>query len=389
MNYKPFSMKSAKSYLKANLFLLVFLFLFSPVAKAGNGIILYTPYTNISVPPGESIDYSIEVKNIGSQLKDVEILLSDLPSEWNSTLKAGGYTIKRISVLPGETKTMSLTVNVPLKVDKGKYDIRLIAKHYDVLPIVINVSEEGTYKTEFSSDQINMEGHSKSNFNFSTKLKNHTGEKLLYSLLASAPRGWNVAFKPNGRQATAVEIEPGKTTNVNVEVQPSSQVKAGSYKIPLKAANKFSTAELELEVVIKGNYDMELTTPTGLLSASITSGREKTLELLVKNTGSSELRNVTFNTSKPKDWEISIKPDSIPFLKAGASTSVQATIKAAKKAIPGDYLSKITVKTPEASSTASIRLLVKTPLLWGWLGIFIILGTLGAIYYLFQKYGRR
>lgn len=389
MNYKPLYMKPTKSHLKNVLFLFTFLFLYSAVAKAGNGVILYTPYTNISVPPGESIDYSVEVKNNGSQLKDVEILLSGLPKDWNSSLKAGGYTIKRIAVLPGEKKTLSFTVNVPLKVEKGKYDIKLIAKNYDVLPLVINVSEEGTFKTEFTSDQINMEGHSKSNFNFSTKLKNHTGEKQVYSLLAAPPRGWNVAFKPNGRQATAVEITPGKTTNITVEVKPSPLVKAGSYKIPIKAANKYSTAELELEVVIKGSYEMELTTPNGLLSYSITSGREKKLELLVRNTGSSELRNITFTHNKPKNWEISIEPDSIPLIKAGASTKVQATITAADKSVPGDYVSKITAKTPEASSTAALRLLVKTPLLWGWLGIFIILGTLGAIYYLFQKYGRR
>ncbi|OWW24705.1 hypothetical protein B4Q04_15305 [Zobellia sp. OII3] len=382
-------MKSNKYNFKILLLFFVFLFSMSPVALAGNGITLYTPYTYISVPPGESIDYTVQVKNYGSQLKDVEISLSGLPEDWTSSLKAGGFTIQRIAVLPGEKEKLTLTVNVPLKVEKGKYNIKLIAKNHDVLPITINVSEEGTFKTEFTSDQINMEGHSKSNFNFSTKLKNHTGEKQVYSLMAAPPRGWNVAFKPNGRQATAVEIAPGKTTNITVDVSPSSLVRAGSYKIPIKATNKYTTAELALEVVIKGTYDMELTTPTGLLSSSITSGRDKQLELLVRNTGSSELRNVTFTSTKPKDWEVSIEPDTVSHIKAGGSAKVKAIIKAADKAVPGDYLPKITAKTPEVSSTASIRFSVKTPLLWGWLGIFIILGTLGAIYYLFKKYGRR
>lgn len=382
-------MITGKHDLRNFLSLLTFLLLFGTVAKAGNGITLYTPYTDISAPPGESIDYAIDVKNYGAQLKNVDITLSGMPEDWNYTLKAGGYSIHRIAVLPGEKKTLSLTINVPLNVAKGKYRLKVIGRNYDVLPLVIDVSEQGTFKTEFTSDQINMEGHSKSNFNFSTKLKNHTGEKQVYSLLAKAPRGWNVAFKPNGRQATAVEIEPGKTTNITIEVKPPSQVAAGAYKIPVRATNKYSSAELELEVVITASYDLELTTPTGLLSSSITSGREKKLDLMVMNTGSGELSNVTFNSSKPKDWEISIEPDTIPLIKAGASTQVQATIKAADKAIPGDYISKITARTPEISSTASIRVLVKTPLLWGWLGIFVILGTLGAIYYLFQKYGRK
>ena len=153
-------MKSNNPYLKSVFFLFALLFFYSQGAVAGNGIILYTPYTHITVPPGESIDYSIEVKNYGGQLKDVEIDVAGLPDGWNSTLMAGGYSIKRIAVLPGEKKTVSLTLNVPLKVEKGKYNIRLVAKNYDVLPIVVNVSEEGSFKTEFSSDQINMEGHS-------------------------------------------------------------------------------------------------------------------------------------------------------------------------------------------------------------------------------------
>lgn len=382
-------MTMKKPFIRTFLTLSTFFLLFNFTAKAGNGITLYTPYTKIAVPPGESIDYTIDVINSGNQLKNIDILLSGIPEEWNYTLKSGGYSINRIAVLPDEKKTLSLTINVPLNVDKGKYKVKIIGRNYDVLPIEIEVSEQGTFKTEFTSDQINMEGHSESNFNFTTKLKNHTGEKQVYALLANAPRGWNVLFKPNGRQATAVEIEPAKTANISVEVKPSFQVKSGTYKIPLKATNKYSTAALELEVVIQGSYNLELTTPTGLLSTTLTSGSEKQTELLVKNLGSSRLSNVTFSTSKPKDWEISIKPDTVPNIEAGASTKVYATIRSAGKAIPGDYISKITAKTPEVSSVASIRVLVKTPLLWGWLGIFIIIGTLGSIYYLFKKYGRR
>ena len=66
-----------------------------------------------------------------------------------------------------------------------------------------------------------------------------------------------------------------------------------------------------------------------------------------------------------------------------------ATIQADDKAIPGDYVTNITAQTPEVSSSVSLRISVKTPLLWGWLGILIILVTLGLIYYLFRKYGRR
>ena len=37
------------------------------------GVMLYTPYTKISVPPGESIDYSIDVINKSDEVKNAKI----------------------------------------------------------------------------------------------------------------------------------------------------------------------------------------------------------------------------------------------------------------------------------------------------------------------------
>jgi len=109
----------------------------------------------------------------------------------------------------------------------------------------------------------------------------------------------------------------------------------------------------------------------------------------VKNTGSSELNNIKFSTSKPKNWDVTFKPDTVHNLKAGENAQVFATIKAYDKAIPGDYVTNITAQTTEASSMVSLRILVKTPMLWGWLGILIIIAALGIVYYLFRKYGRK
>jgi uncharacterized membrane protein len=331
----------------------------------------------------------VDIRNNSSETKNVAVVLSGLPSGWNATLKAGGYSVKSIAVLPGERKTLSLKVDVPMKVNKGLHHFRLIARNYDVLTLSVDVSEQGTYKSEFTSDQVNMEGHSKSNFTFTTKLKNNTGEKQMYSLRAKVQPGWNVIFKPNYKQATAVEIEANNTSNISIEIKPPYNVEAGTYGIPVQAVNSFTSAELTLEVVITASYEMELTTPTGLLSSKITAGKEKKTELLVKNTGSGELSNVTFRSSKPKNWSVGFEPDTISHIEAGGEVPVMATIQADDKAIPGDYVTNITAQTPEVSSSVSLRISVKTPLLWGWLGILIILVTLGLIYYLFRKYGRR
>ena len=89
------------------------------------------------------------------------------------------------------------------------------------------------------------------------------------------------------------------------------------------------------------------------------------------------------------DWEVTFDPAKIVKLGAGQSTNVVATVKASKKALPGDYVTKMEAKTPEVNATADFRISVKTPMIWGWVGVFIIVVVLGGVYYLFRKYGRR
>jgi len=371
-------------------FLLSFLIpLLSHPAQADDSVKLYTPYTNISVPPGESVDYSIDVINDGSEIQNVYLSVSGLPKQWKTTIKSGSYNIRQLSVLPGEKKSFSLQVEIPLQVNKGNYRFRVSAGKFDILPLVVNISEQGTFKTDFTCKQANMQGHSDATFTFNVELKNYTPDKQLYSLRANTPRGWEVIFRPNYKQATSVEIEANGTNNFHIEINPPEQIKAGTYKIPVQAVTSTTSASLELEVVITGTYKIELTTPTGLLSTSVKAGDEKNLQLLVKNTGSAELRDIEFRSSTPVNWEVTFEPEKINKLEAGTNVSVLATIQVNKKAIAGDYATTINAQTPEVSSKVPLRISVKTPMLWGWIGIIIIIIALGSVYYLFRKYGRR
>ena len=361
----------------------------SHAVEADQSVTLYTPYTKISVPPGESINYSIEVINNSKEIKNEEITVSRMPRGWTYILKSGSWNIKQLSILPGEKKTLSLKVQVPLKVNKGNYHFNVLANGMASLPLAVNVSKQGTFKTEFTTDQSNMEGNSKSSFTFKANLKNGTDDKQVFALESNAPRGWDVAFKANYKQVASVNVDENSAKDITIEIKPPSQVKAGKYKIPIRAVTGNTTATLELEVVVTGSYSMELTTPTGLLSTHITAGDEKKIELVVRNTGSSVLEGIKISSSKPLNWDITFEPKQIERLEPGKSEEVYATIKAAKKAIAGDYVTTINAKTPEASSKAEFRVSVKTSMIMGWIGIFIIFAALGSVIYLFRKYGRR
>ena len=61
----------------------------------------------------------------------------------------------QLSVLPKEKKTFNLKVDVPLKVNKGNYHFVVYAGNAK-LPLDVVVAQQGTYQTEFTTDQPNM-----------------------------------------------------------------------------------------------------------------------------------------------------------------------------------------------------------------------------------------
>ncbi|MEX1338120.1 NEW3 domain-containing protein [Hydrogenibacillus schlegelii] len=359
-----------------------------PAFAAPAGVTFFTPYTDVAVTPGETITYSIEIKNATGEIRRMK-LAAQAPSGWETNLTAGGYKIQEIAVRPNDSETVTFTVDVPLKIDKGTYRVALLADGAPVLPLFVNVTEQGTYQAELSTDQPNMEGTNKSTFNYELKLKNRTPDAQTFALRADAEAGWNVQFTVEGNDVTSVSVDPGGQKTIRVSINPPSRIEAGTYKIPVRAETKNLSAETTLEVVIRGTYGLKLTTPDEVLSTSITAGGERRVKLRVENTGSAPLAKIQLSADTPVGWDVKFDPETIDTLAPNETKDVTATIRADKKAIAGDYVVTMNARTPEAEDSAAFRVTVKTSLLWGVVAVLIIGGVLAGLYALIQRYGRR
>src|SRR5690606_11746607 len=92
-----------------------------PATGMAQRLTLYTPYPKITVPPGENVDFSVDLINNTASVKTAVLHVSGLPDDWTTELKSGGLNVEQIAVLPREKKNVSFTVQVPGKVDKGTY----------------------------------------------------------------------------------------------------------------------------------------------------------------------------------------------------------------------------------------------------------------------------
>ncbi len=359
-------------------------------AGAAGELTVYAAQPFIAVTPGESVTHSVELINETDVVQRAALSVSGLPNGWTYELTSGGKNAREIAVKPDGSATATLDIDVPLQVERGVYRFTLSAGNGNTLPLAIEVTEQGIYETELTTEQPNIEGHADASFTYSTSLRNRTAENQMYALRAEAPgAGWEVSFTVSGERVSSVDVDAGATETVSVKVTPPQEVEAGTYTIPIVAETSSTSATLELQAAIIGRYDIELTTSSGLLSTDVTAGGDKKFELLVKNTGSVELTNVNLSSTTPIDWTVEFEPATIDAIPPGESRTVVATMNASDAALAGDYALGMKASAPEASSEAQFRVSVKTSVVWGWLSILIIVGVLGGLGYLFRTYGRR
>ena len=252
-------------------------------------------------------------------------------------------------------------------------------------------STQGMAQTSpaFTARLINLEAAANTTFTYNARLTNSAKVPRVYQLFANVPPGWNIAYKTEGYQVTSINVDSGKTQDINIEINPALETKPGKYNIAVTALTGTDSLKLNLEAVVKGTYNVTLSTPSGRLSDEITEGSRREIQLVVKNTGTIALDNLELSAQAPPQWEASFSPASIKQLEPNKESSVTVTLKVPNKTIAGDYVTTFTVKNANATSNAAFRMTVTTSLLTGWLGILIILVALGAVYYLIRKYGRR
>lgn len=389
------SSKSVLSFVGIT-FLVVFLLLPVNPANAAEGLVLSTRFPGISASAGENITFPLEVKNNGSGSQVVNLEVTSKPDNWDVSLKGRGRVVQQAFVESHNLTSFDLIVRIPDRAKEGEYPLTVAAESdngylKDNLNLKIKITEDKVGDDELTAKYSELKGPSDATFNFKVDLTNNGSNEQIYSLGAQVQDGWQVSFKPSyeNQQVASIGVKAGETKSLEVKVKPPANIKAGEYSIPIQAASAISKVTEDLKIMISGTYGIEFSTPTERLSTDIVAGREKKVNLVVKNTGSADLNSINFSSREPIDWSVTFEPKDIEALKPGESKQVTATISADDKAIAGDYLVSLDASTQEVKSSADMRVTVKTSTLWGIVGLLIILAVVFIVYKAFQTYGRR
>jgi len=369
---------------------LLILSLSSSLTYAAGPLGISTSYPGISAQPGSSVTFPLTIS--GNGIVDLEV--TSVPAEWTAEIFGEGKKIHRVYV-PSDSKAQAeLRVQIPSAAEDGSYNLSVAASGVGgratlTLNVRIDANASGADKIEVQYPALS--GPDTATFSFRGTLYNNSGRERFYSLGAQAPDGWQVSFKPayQNNQITSLSLEPGKSQDLDITVKPPNGVKAGEYTITAAAVSGSEVAKVDLQVVITGNYSLELSTPSGRLNQDVNAGKKSALTLEIENTGSADLQAINLSASAPPGWSVTFEPETIDQLKAKEKKQVTAYITPDSKAIAGDYIVSVSASARETSASADIRVTVHTSTLWGIVGVAIIAGVIYWVATTFKKYGRR
>jgi uncharacterized membrane protein len=255
-------------------------------------------------------------------------------------------------------------------------------------------AQEG--KIELTTPYTKLEGVSGASFEFEIAL-NYTGtEARVFNLVATGPKDWTTYITPSypkDQRILDIRLEPGESYGQKIDVYsaPPSWLlpEPGEYKIALEVSSGEIKGTIDLTAVVTAKYAMNLMTPDGLLNTKATAGKDNYFSVVVTNTGSAAIDDITLSSQKPSGWTIEFSLEKIDSLPAGTSKTIDVNIKPPSKAIAGDYGILLTATAMQRAIDLNIRVTVETPTIWGWVGVIIILLVIAGVGFVFMRFSRR
>lgn len=353
---------------------------------------LFTNYPSQVVGIGETVSIPLILRG-GTKPQIVQLETVKVPEGWTVTFRGDGKIVKSAFVEPDADTDVDLRLEQPKDVQPGDYTFTLRAKgekEQSELTLQITVQEKTPPSISLDCDLPTLRGSPTQTFRYDVNLRNDGSDELSVNLSAEVDPQFQVKFRLSGQEITNLPLPSKDTKRLSVEVQPISNVSAGSYPIKIIAEGAETRAELDLVAEVTGQADISVTAPDGRLSGQAYAGRDSTLKVIVRNNGSAPARNVQLSSSEPSGWTVSFDPQTIEQIPAGEQVEVNATIRPSEKAVAGDYVVNITARPNEgASKTTEFRITVLTSTLWGVVGIVLIAIAVGVVAMAVMRFGRR
>ena len=370
----------------------------SAAAYAIGDSVLYatTPYIGFVASPGKTYQLDINLKNNGQTIRQVALGLGALPDGYTAYFDTNGRVVTDVFLEPESSAFTKLVLTIPSDVQEGTSVVSATFSEENSVQQIdfkLRIEKKSLAEGEgkFSVQFPELTGTPDTDFSFKATYNNDTSNTQSFSLASKTPEGWTVTFKPmyEDKNVASISVEAGGSQVLEINVKPPANVTAGKYPLAVALVSAQENYTADLTAVVTGTYEAVITTQDGRLNFDAVAGKTTDFPLVVMNTGSAALQDVQLAATFPKEWTVSFEPSVISEIPGGGEHQVMMSVQPASRAIAGEYEVTALASNIGIKESTALRVVVKTPAWWGFVGILAILLIGALLVYMFRKYGRR
>lgn len=205
------------------------------------------------------------------------------------------------------------------------------------------------------------------------------------------PQGWYVRYQENGNSDTDLSeifIKSGESKDLVIEAIPPYDAEVGDYNFTLTVDSSADTYVENVTAKIKGSYDLKVY--AGQYQYTVNKGDTLDFNVTITNAGNAgTLTNVEVVVSAPDSWNAKVSPETIAGIPPGERAEVALRIVPPANIVASDYKITVDVTSDQAEASDDFRIVVKEQSTVAILGVLLLAGICGAVYYMFRKYSRR
>jgi uncharacterized membrane protein len=364
---------------------------FTAAPVAAQGLLITTPYPSVSVQPGATASFDLSVR--ADAPERVELAVEGLPDGWSAILRGGGREVSSVFADPTTPPELTLDIDVPDDASAGATTVTVVgtaAGDTQRLDLEVSVVTAASGSVSLTTDVPAREAAADQTFSYTLDLANETPQELTFDLQAAGPAGWTVNVEPSGEaDATSVTVGARGSQTLNVEATPPPQVSEGDYPLRVDALSGDQSVAIDLLARVTGRVEMTFSTADERLNTTANAGTASRLEVALVNSGTATLTGISLTGSGPSEWEVTFEPAEVPDVAPGDTAAATAIITPSENAVAGDYVVTLRASGEGVEQSLDIRVTVETSPLWGAVGLLLIVATLGALVWVFRRYGRR
>ncbi|CAE6938505.1 Gametolysin peptidase M11 [Vibrio sp. B1FIG11] len=313
----------------------------------------------VSGVAGSSASYKLNVTNNDTNACSSSSFNvgANVPSGWSSTHES-------LTLVPGESKAVEISVASSDSVQEGSYDILLKAENSTDLALATSIPavyqiEPSVQTCEMANPTLTLVANSAGEFepgavaNYTATITNNDSqacESTNFQIKANVPEGWITT-------SSVTSLASGETTSISLSVTSDASAEAGSYSIDAIATNtldaSYNARASSVYKVAEVTPTCELSPPLLTFSSLIQEGNAGdtlvySATLTSQNGPECDSVSYTVSANVPSGWSSSTHQFS---LESGQKASVELMVTSSDNAPEGEYpiqVSTVLTETSEA-----------------------------------------